>query len=348
MGRRLVLLAVMCLLAAGCVSKKTFVAKSQEVDLAAAALAAERQKSGELALRTAQLEGQLAEVQKALAAAAAERERLGAALVTARGDVARLEGQLAEASDQRDTLAKQLAIAEQTTSQKDVNIQELTYRYDGLVKGLEQQKVEIGRRATELSGRLAEAESRLSALTEELASTRQALGETKEALAERERKLKEATATYDRLVADLKGEIAEGQVKITRLRDKLTVNLVDKILFDSGSTAIRPRGQEVLRKVARVLKTVTGKRIQIEGHTDNVPVGGGLQARFPTNWELSVARATVVARFLEEQGALSPALLAATGYGEHHPVASNETLEGRAQNRRIEIVLLPLLDAVVQ
>ncbi len=282
MGRRLTVLAITCLLAAGCVSKNAFVAKSQEVDLAAVALAKERQEKGELALKVTRLEGQLAEAEKRIAALTGELANDRQALAAARDEVT-------------------------TTRQA------------------------------------------LSSAREELTSTRQALGETKEALAERERKLKEATATYDTLVADLKGEIAEGQVKITRLRDTLTVNLVDKILFDSGSTVIKPRGQEVLRKVAQVLKTVTRKRIQIEGHTDNVPVRGrALQARFPTNWELSAARATVVARFLEEQGGISPALLAAVGYGEHHSVASNETPEGRAENRRIEIVLLPLLDAAVQ
>jgi chemotaxis protein MotB len=201
-------------------------------------------------------------------------------------------------------------------------------------------------RAAELQGQLGQLQRALADAQHELAMTRQALGETKEALAERERKLAEATVTYDKLVADLKGEIAEGQVKITRLRDKLTVNLVDKILFDSGSTTIGPRGQEVLRKVAEVLKTAKNKQIQIEGHTDNVPVGGALKTRFPTNWELSVVRATVVARFLQEQGGIAPVMLAATGYGEHHPVTSNESPEGRAENRRIEIVLLPVASEV--
>jgi chemotaxis protein MotB len=201
-------------------------------------------------------------------------------------------------------------------------------------------------RGAELQRNLGEVQRALGDAQQELAITRQALGETKEALAERERRLAEATATYDKLVADLKGEIADGQVKITRLRDKLTVNLVDRVLFDSGSTTIGPRGQDVLRKVAGVLKATKDKQIQIEGHTDNVPVGGGLKTRFPTNWELSVARATVVARFLEDQGGIAPAALAATGYGEHHPVASNETPEGRAENRRIEIVLLPVASEV--
>ena len=326
--RGAVLVAAVALLATGCVSKKAFVAKSQELDAATAALAKERE-------RAADLDAQLA---------------------AARGEVARLTSQLAEVSSQRETLARQLALVQESASQKDVSIRQLTTRYDALIKDLERQKSELAARTSDLSGRLAEAESQLASLTAErqrlqvdLDALRATLGETQAQLAERERALRETTATYDKLVADLKGEIAEGQVQITQLRDRLTVNLVDKILFDSGSIVIKPRGREVLQKVAEVLRTVSDKRIQIEGHTDNVPIAPSLQSRFPTNWELAAARATAVARFLQDEGGVDPTRLVATGYGEYHPVASNDTPEGRAQNRRIEIVLVPLtLEAAVQ
>src|SRR5208282_3813798 len=91
---------------------------------------------------------------------------------------------------------------------------------------------------------------------------------------------------------------------------------------------------------AGVLKQVTDKRISIEGHTDNMPISDALKDKYPTNWELSTARATTVARFLQEKGGIDPTLLSAVGYGEYHPIASNDTVEGRAKNRRIEIVLL--------
>ncbi len=334
-ARGAVTLLAVALLATGCVSKKAFVARSHELDQATAALAAERQRTAELSAKAADLETRLA---------------------TARGDVARLTSQLADVSDQRETLARQLALVQESASQKDVNLKQLTGRYDELIKDLERQKGELSKRATALSGQLAEAESRVTSLTAErqrleaeLATMQAALGDTRAQLAERDRKLGETTATYDKLLSDLKGEIADGQVKITQLRDKLTVNLVDKILFDSGSTVIKPRGREVLQKVADVLKTVSDKRIQIEGHTDNVPIAASLQARFPTNWELATSRATVVARFLQDQGGIDPTRLVATGYGQHHPVAPNDTPEGRAENRRIEIVLVPLgLEAAVQ
>jgi chemotaxis protein MotB len=337
------------ILVTGCVSKGAFVTKSQELDMTATALGRERQKGADLERR--------------LAEGTVDRERLAAELAVARGEVARLSDHVAEATSQRENLSRQLAIAQQATSQKDGNTQQTAAHYDALIKDLEGQREELAKRTTDLAGRLAEAESRvaslgaelgstqqalastrgqLSAARDELTATRQDLGQTQEQLAERERKLTEATATYDKLLVDLKGEIADGQVKITRLRDKLTVNLVDKILFDSGSIAIKPRGKGVLLKVAEILRTVKDKRIQIEGHTDNVKIRGTLTQRFPTNWELSTSRATVVARFFQEQGSLNPARLVAAGYGDHRPVASNGTPAGRAENRRIEIVLLPL------
>jgi chemotaxis protein MotB len=117
--------------------------------------------------------------------------------------------------------------------------------------------------------------------------------------------------------------------------------MVEKILFDSGKADIKTNGKKVLDRVAEILKTITDKQIRIEGHTDNVPIGATLAEKFPTNWELSTARATTVARYLQEKG-VSPAVLNAAGYSEYKPVESNETDEGKAKNRRIEIVLIPL------
>jgi chemotaxis protein MotB len=117
------------------------------------------------------------------------------------------------------------------------------------------------------------------------------------------------------------------------------VNLVDKVLFDSGSAEIRKEGQDALAKVADVLKNYPEKGILVEGHTDNVPVRGALKSRYPSNWELSAARATTVARFLSEKG-VTPARVSAIGFGEYRPVAANDTPDGKRQNRRIEISML--------
>ena len=166
---------------------------------------------------------------------------------------------------------------------------------------------------------------------------------------EKEEVVARLKSTYDNLVKDLQQEIKQGEIKITQIKDKLSVNMVEKILFDSGKAEIKPKGKEVLKKVGDILKKVTDKQIRIEGHTDNVPIGPGLQAKYPTNWELSTTRATTVARFLQDKAEIDPKLLVAAGYSEFRPIAGNDTDEGKAQNRRIEIVLLPLdVDRVLE
>jgi chemotaxis protein MotB len=148
--------------------------------------------------------------------------------------------------------------------------------------------------------------------------------------------------TYDQLVNDMQAEIAQGQIQITRLADRLSVSMVDKILFPSGEAGITPAGLRVLHRVGNVLKNTQNKIIRVEGHTDNVVISGRLKGTFPTNWELSTARASNVVRFLQDSVGIGPERLQAVGLSEYHPVASNATAQGRSQNRRIEIALLPM------
>jgi chemotaxis protein MotB len=156
----------------------------------------------------------------------------------------------------------------------------------------------------------------------------------------KEVEVRKVSKTYEDLLSEMKGEIAQGQIAITELKGKLTVDVLDKILFDSGQTEIRPEGLLVLKRVVDILITVTDKVIRVEGHTDSIPISGALAKRYPTNWELSAARALNVTRYLEKEG-IDPTLLAAVAFGEYQPVADNDTPEGRAKNRRIAIILLP-------
>jgi chemotaxis protein MotB len=158
---------------------------------------------------------------------------------------------------------------------------------------------------------------------------------------EREARLAEVQGTYNELVGKLEDEIQRGEVKISELKGKLTVNVVDKILFDSGKAELKSAGLKVLKQIGDILKSALDKNIQVEGHTDNVPIRGTLTKKYPTNWELSTARATTVLHFLQDEVGISGERLAAVGYGEYQPLASNSTAEGRAQNRRIQIVLAP-------
>lgn len=156
----------------------------------------------------------------------------------------------------------------------------------------------------------------------------------------REEQVQKVSSTYESLLEKMKSEISQGQVTISELKGKLTVNMVDSILFDSGKAEVKKGGLEILGKVISILKDVSDKSIRIEGHTDNVPISRALAQRYPTNWELSAARAINVMRFLQDQG-IDPANLSAVAYGEWKPVATNDTAEGKAKNRKIEIILVP-------
>jgi chemotaxis protein MotB len=163
------------------------------------------------------------------------------------------------------------------------------------------------------------------------------LAKTRGALQEREAAIGELQGSYRSLVEQLEGELEKGQIEIQRLRGRLQIRALEQILFDSGSAELKPEGREVLSKVASQLKGGTSGRILVEGHTDNVPISN---ERFASNWELSGARALRVVRLLIEQG-VGPQRLSAVAVGEFRPIADNGTREGRARNRRIEIVLLP-------
>jgi chemotaxis protein MotB len=249
---------------------------------------------------------------------------------SARGELATTERDLAGAVEERDRIA----------AERDAARQEL----DATRRELETARGELAATEQALAqarGEVTSVRQALSGTQGELTSVKQSLGATKEEMEARERKLAEAIAAHDKLVSDLRREIDEGQVQISRLKDKLTVRVLDRILFDSGSARIKPSGQEVLRKVADTVRTLTDQEVHIEGHTDNVPIKESYRDVFATNWELSTARATGVARFLQEKATVDPRSLAAVGYGEYRPVQPNDTPDGRSQNRRIEIVLVP-------
>jgi chemotaxis protein MotB len=158
----------------------------------------------------------------------------------------------------------------------------------------------------------------------------------------REARLAKVKNTYNQLVNALEEEIKRGELTISNLEGQLSVNLLNKILFDSGKTTIKGDGKKVLKSLGDVLNKFPDKALQIAGHTDNVQISSRLKERYPSNWELSTARATSVVHFLQEKVGLPGERLIAAGYSEYQPVASNDTPEGRAQNRRIQILLVPV------
>jgi chemotaxis protein MotB len=157
---------------------------------------------------------------------------------------------------------------------------------------------------------------------------------------EKEGELSALRGTQDELLGGLKKEIDDQTVQVQRYRDQLRVDLVDELLFDSGEAEIKPAGRSVIEKVAHILTKAEDRRIEVQGHTDNVPIVGALAKRYPTNWELSAARAVNVARLLQASG-VDPLRLAAVAQSEYRPRTANDSDEGRRKNRRIEIVLGP-------
>jgi len=189
--------------------------------------------------------------------------------------------------------------------------------------------------------------STLQAEKDALESEKEALATARDNLAksveDKSSELAILKGTTDELKEKMKDEIAKGDIQLTESGGKLRVGLVDKILFDSGEASVSKRGEGVLARLGTVLASIEDRHIQVSGHTDNTPISDKLKQHYPTNWELSVARATNVVRFLQEKAAVPADRLVASGYGEYQPITSNRTAAGRAKNRRIELLLTPSL-----
>ncbi|NMK45562.1 OmpA family protein [Achromobacter sp. Bel] len=145
-------------------------------------------------------------------------------------------------------------------------------------------------------------------------------------------------AEYAALNKKLSTELSGDRAEITQLQNELKVTMVNEILFPEGGWTLSPKGEQTLAKIAPALSNLPGKQVIVQGFTDDEPIGSALRAHFPSNLELSSARADNVARYLTSKGVPSNTI-SAQGFGEARPVASNSTPDGRAKNRRVEIVI---------
>jgi chemotaxis protein MotB len=252
---------------------------------------------------------------------AADRDRANA-------EVQRLTEQLKQLQALADQRDKALADAQVNTHDLQTKLDDATAVNAQLRAGLER----LGKNADSLlaekgnlSNALAEAKARLEELRKAQAAADQ-----------RAQLFKQLAMKFHKM-------IDSGQLKV-RLRDgRMVIELANDVLFDSGQTNIKPEGQKAISDVAAVLRTIGGRRFQVAGHTDNVPI---TTAKFNSNWELSAERAVVVVRFLIARG-LRPDLLSAAGYGEFDPIAPNDSPANKSKNRRIEITLQPNIDELV-
>jgi len=188
--------------------------------------------------------------------------------------------------------------------------------------------------------RLRTLETQVADLQSVRAELQKSSTELQQKVQEKETELAALRGTQDELVSGLKKEIESQQVQVQRIRDQLRVDVVDELLFVSGEAELKPAGQAVLAKVGNILEKTEDRTIEVQGHTDNVPIVGALAKKYPTNWELSAARAVNVARFLQQNG-VEPARLSAAAHSEYSPRSANDSDEGRRKNRRIEILLGP-------
>ena len=151
-------------------------------------------------------------------------------------------------------------------------------------------------------------------------------------------------ATYDSLDSELRTQLKNKDITIKGLEEKLSVTFVDRVLFESGKARITPEGKGILAKVGNTLKNVRDMQIRVVGHTDNVPIKKAYLNKFPSNWELSSARATAVVHYLQKETGVDAQKLEAVGKSFYSPLASHETKGGRTQNRRVEIIISPRLE----
>lgn len=309
-------LAVLFVLAvAGCgVSKDVYraeVVKSQELEA----------RAGDLSSRLQTEEQKRRAVEEDLAARRQELETAQAALTQAGARTRDLESRLAASTDREAGLRADLDLCRTAQGASEADLQTARRELAAGKTALEDCRAEVATR-----------DARLAVLEEQKAKVEQ----------EKREKLDEISRTYEGLLEGLKDEVEQGRVTISRLQGKLSVNVLDEILFDSGSVAIKSAGKDVLKRLGELLEGVPDKAIVIEGHTDDVPISPELARRYPTNWELSTARAAAVVRYLQEDVGIAPERLSAVGFGPFRPVADNDTPEGRARNRRIEVKLIPL------
>ena len=212
-------------------------------------------------------------------------------------------------------------------------------KYDEAMAEMEKMRTSLG----STQGELSTSQSENDRMRKSLGNTQAKLTASQAEIAtlsKIEAETKRRNEIYAQFVNRLQSMIDGGKLTVNIDAGRIVINLPNNVLFKTGSANLNPEGQEALTQIGGVLKQFSERRFQIEGHSDNVPIKS---SRFPSNWELSTARALSVVHLLTEMG-VTPENISAAGFGEFRPRADNETEDGRKLNRRIEIVMLPNLD----
>ena len=200
---------------------------------------------------------------------------------------------------------------------------------------LRAEKSQLEQKIAELEAEIKQLNAQISDLAHKAGLTEQELAELRKEKAKREAELR----VYKDLFASLKAMVDAGTIRVGFRKGRMVVELANNILFDSGKTELKEEGQAALAQLVAALGAVQDRDWLVAGHTDNIPIK---TKRFKSNWDLSTARAVTVVNYMIEQG-MPPAHVGAAGYGEFDPVGDNESESGRAENRRIEVILMPSL-----
>ena len=194
---------------------------------------------------------------------------------------------------------------------------------------------------SEVWGRLLELQTNMKDRNQNLEQLRTRLSKTEKEKRESEESFKRMKETYNDLVGQFQTEIASKEATIQELTEKLSITFVQDILFRLGQTSISANGRQTLEKIGTILKRNTTDKIVVMGHSDNLPIAREYQERYPTNWELSSARAAAVVRYFQHTVGIDPRQMEAVGHSFYKPIADNDSPENRAKNRRVEIFIMP-------
>ena len=182
----------------------------------------------------------------------------------------------------------------------------------------------------------------------EYTNQKQALQTCEKKLADLEKKpgLAEAQlkSAHEALVSSLNEQIKKQEITIKELEGGISLSMVDRILFKLGEATLTSQGEKVLAKVGAGLKQIQGKMVRVVGHTDTIPIRKDYLEKFPSNWELSAARASTVVRYFQDKSGLDPKGMEAVGRSFYQPAAPNDTEKNKALNRRVEILIAPTME----
>ena len=254
-------------------------------------------------------------------------------------------------------LSKSLAQEKETNSKLNAKINDLNNTITGLNGDIANLNKRIARLKDSISNEqstIYELNSKIDDLGNENRNTKKQLNTTNAQVAAQRQRLEQLQALIDqqqkatealrKKIADALQGFNSNELTVTMKNGRVYISMQEGLLFPSGSAVVNPKGKEALSKVASVLNTSKDINIDIEGHTDSIPIHTKM---YEDNWSLSTARATSIAHVLIDEYNVVPAKLVASGRSEYDPVAPNSTPAGRAQNRRTEIILEPKLDELM-